>query len=188
MISIGLEDNDRREVTRVLNNLLSDEYLLSTKTKNHHWNVTRLDFHDLHGLFGDQYTRLNQLIDQVAERVRALGGNAFGTMTEFLRCTRLHERPGVHPNALTMVEDLYDDHQILFRSLRGILAGNTSLRRDIGTTELLTRAMQEHEKIAWMLQSVLGKQDHLRKWLQAQEAIQREIGIHEVVAAGSAAT
>src|ERR1041384_7473384 len=186
MINIELELSNQREVTRVLNNLLSDENLLSTKTKNYHWNVTGPHFHDLHALFGGQYAELDVLIDQIVERVRALGGNAFGTMTEFLRCTRLQERPGVHPNALTMVEDLYDDHQILIHFLRGILAGNASLRRDIGTTELLTSTMQEHEKMAWMLQSVLGKQDHLKEWLQAQEAIQRELGIHEVVAAGSA--
>jgi starvation-inducible DNA-binding protein len=188
MINIGLEDSNRREVTRVLNNLLSDEYLLSTKTKNYHWNVTGPHFHDLHTLFGYQYAKLDVLVDQVGERVRALGGNAFGTMTEFLRCTRLQERPGVHPSELTMVEDLYDDHQILLRSLRGSLAGNASLRSDIGTTELFTTAIQEHEKMAWMLQSVLGKHDQLKEWLKAQEAIQREMGIHEVVAAGSAAT
>src|SRR6266576_1318327 len=128
MINIGLEDSNRREVTRALNNLLSDEYLLSTKT-------------------------------------------------EFLRCTRLQERPEVHPSELAMVEDLYDDHEILLRSLRGSLAGNASLRGDIGTTELLTRAMQEHEKMVSMLQSVLRKQDQLKEWLKAQDAIQREIGI-----------
>jgi starvation-inducible DNA-binding protein len=187
MINIGLEDNNRREVTRVLNNLLSDEYLLLTKTKNYHWNVTGPHFHDLHALFGYQYAKLDVLIDQGAERVRALGGNAFGTMTEFLRCTRLQERPGVHPGELTMVEDLYDDHQILLRSLRGSLAGNASLRCDIGTTELLTTAIQEHEKMASMLQSALAKHDQLEKWLKAQEAVQRQIGTHEVVAAGSAA-
>jgi starvation-inducible DNA-binding protein len=188
MINIGLEDNNQREVTRVLNNLLSDEYLLLTKTKNYHWNAAGPHFHDLHALFGDQYAKLDVLIDQVGERVRALGGNAFGTMTEFLRCTRLQERPEVHPNDLTMVEDLYDDHQILLRSLRGSLAGNASLRSDIGTTELLTGAIQEHEKMAWMLQSVLEKDDQLKNWLKAQEAIQREIGTHEVVAVGSAVT
>ena len=57
MINIGLEDSNRREVTRVLNNLLSDEYLLSTKTKNYHWNVTGPHFHDLHALFGNQYAQ-----------------------------------------------------------------------------------------------------------------------------------
>jgi len=186
MINIGLEDSNRREVTRVLNNLLSDEYLLSTKTKNYHWNVTGPHFHDLHALFGGQYAELEVLIDQIAERVRALGGNAFGTMTEFLRCTRLQERPGVHPSELTMAEDLYDDHKILLRSIRGFLAGNASLRSDIGTTELLTGAIQKHEKMASMLQSVLGKHDQLKKWLKAQEDIQREIGIEVLAPAGSA--
>jgi starvation-inducible DNA-binding protein len=187
MINIGLEDSHRREVTRILNNLLSDEYLLSTKTNNYRWNVTGPHFHDLHALFGDQYAKLDVLIAQVAERIRALGGNAFGTMTEFLRCTRLQERPGVHPGELTMVEDLYDDHQILLRSLRGSLAGNASLRRDIGTTELFTGATQEHEKMASILQSALEKHEQLEKWLKAQEAVKRQIGTHEVVAAGSAA-
>jgi starvation-inducible DNA-binding protein len=87
MINIGLDDSNRRKVTRVLNNLLSDEYLLSTKTKNYRWNVTGPHSHDLHALFGYQYARLDVLIDQVGKRVHALGGNAFGTMTEFLRCT-----------------------------------------------------------------------------------------------------
>jgi len=186
MINIGLEDSNRREVTRVLNNLLSDEYLLSTKTKNYHWNVTGPHFHDLHALFGNQYAKLDVLIDEIGERVRALGSNAFGTMTEFLRCTRLQERPEVHPSELAMVEDLYDDHEILLRSLRGSLAGNASLRGDIGTTELLTRAIQEHEKMASMLQSVLGKHDQLKEWLKAQDAIEREIGIEVLTPAGSA--
>jgi starvation-inducible DNA-binding protein len=186
MITVAPEDSNRREVSRVLNNLLSDEYLLSTKTKNYHWNVTGPHFHDLHALFGDQYARLDVLIDQVGERVSALGGSAFGTMTEFLRCTRLHERPRVHPSELAMVEDLYDDHEILLRSLRDSLAGNASLRSDFGTTELLTRAIHQHEKMASMLQSVLGKHDQLKKWLKAQEAIQRELGIEVLAPAGSA--
>ncbi len=176
MINIGLEDSNQREVTQVLNNLVSDEYLLSTKTQNYHWNVT------------GQYTMFDQLIDRIGERIRAFGANVFGTMTEFLRCTRLQERPGVHPSELAMVEDLHDDHEVLLRSLRGTLAGNASLRCDIGTTDFLTGAMQEHEKMAWMLRSVLGKQAHLEKWLEVQEAIQRESGIEVPVAGGSAAT
>jgi starvation-inducible DNA-binding protein len=186
MINIELEHNNRKEVTPVLNNLLSDEYLLSTKTKNYHWNVTGPHFHDLHVLFGDQYAELDVLINHLGERVRALGGNAFGTMTEFLRCTRLQERPGVHPNALTMAEDLYDDQKILLRSLRGSLAGNDSLRNDIGTTQLLTGAIQKHEKMAAMLQSALRTHDQLNEWLKAQENIQREIGIEVLAPAGSA--
>jgi len=188
MINIGREDSNRQEVTQVLNNLVSDEYLLSTKTKNYHWNVTGPHFHVLHGLFGDQYTKLDRLIDRIGEPIRALDANAFGTMTEFLRCTRLQERPGVHPSELAMVEDLYNDHEVLLRSLRGTLAGNASLRFDFGTTDFLTGAMREHEKMAWMLRSVLGKQANLKKWLEVQEAIQMESGIEVPVEAGSAAT
>src|ERR1700688_871875 len=173
MINIGLEDSNRREVAQILNNLLSDEYLLSTKTKNYHWNITGPHFHVLHGLFGDQHTKLDQLIDRIGERIRALGTNSVGTMTEFPRCTRLQERPGM-PSEMAMVEDLYDDHQVLLRSLRGALAGNASLRFDFGTTDFLTGAMQEHEKMASMLRSVLGKHVHLKKWLEVQEVIQWE--------------
>src|SRR5207244_5370125 len=106
MINIGLEDSNRREVTRALNNLLSDEYLLSTKTKNYHWNVTGPHFHDLHTLFGDQYAKLDVFIDEVGERVRALGGNAFGTMPELLRSIRLQERREVQPSAMAVGGDL----------------------------------------------------------------------------------
>lgn len=173
MINVGLEDSNRREVTQVLNNLISDEYLLSTKTKNYHWNVTGPHFHVLHGLFGDQYAKLDQLIDRIGERIRALGVHAFGTTTEFPRCARLQERPGM-PSELAMVEDLYDDHEVLLRSLQGALAGNASLRFDFGTTDFLTRVMQEHEKMAWILRSVLGKHVHLKRWLEVQEVIQWE--------------
>jgi hypothetical protein len=92
----------------------------------------------------------------------------------------------VRPSELAMAEDLYDDHEILLLSLRGTLAGNDSLCSDIGTTELLTRAIQEHEQMASMLQSVLGKHEQSKKWLKAQDAIQREIGIEVLASAGSA--
>lgn len=119
------KDSNQQEITRVLNDLLADEYLLSTKTKNYHWNVTGAHFCDLHAFFGDQYARLDHLI---GERVRALGTDTLGTMTGFLRCTRLHERPGVLPSDLAMVEDLNNDHEVLPRFLRGTLADNASMR------------------------------------------------------------
>ena len=121
------QDSKRLEISQFLNSLLADEYLLSTKTKSYHWNVTGPHFYELHRLFGDQYAQIDQLIDQIGERVRALGANALGTMTEFLRCARLQEHPGVYPSEWTMADDLYDDHEVLVHSLRGALAGNESL-------------------------------------------------------------
>lgn len=188
MISIGLVERERRAVNQALNMLLADEYLLSTKTKNYHWNVTGAHFHDLHGLFGDQYAKLDVLIDQVAERIRALGGNAPGTLLEFLKFTRLEEHPGKYPSERGMVEDLCDDHETVIRELRRVLERNADLFCDAGTTDFLTGVMQEHEKMAWMLRSVLGKQSHLTQWVKDQEQLQRESGIELPVPAGSSTT
>ena len=165
MINIGLEDRNRRELPRFSTTCPMN--ICSTKRK-YHWNVTGPHFHVLHGLFGDQYTKLDQLIDRIGERIRALGANSFGTMAEFPRCSRLQERPGM-PSELAMVEDLYDDHEVLLRSLQGALASNASLRFDFGTTDFLAGAMQEHEKMAWMLRSVLRKHVHLKKWMEVLE-------------------
>lgn len=177
MINIGLVEREQREVSQTLNMLLADEYLLTTKTKNYHRNVTGARFHDLHELFGNQYAKLDVLIDQVAERIRMLGGNAPGTLLEFLKFARLEEHPGRYPCEQGMVEDLCDDHETLIRELRRVLERNADIFCDAGTTDFLTTVMQEHEKMAWILRSILGKHSQLTKWVKDQEQIQRESGI-----------
>jgi starvation-inducible DNA-binding protein len=76
--NIGLLDEQREGAVAILNTLLADEYLLYTKTRNYHWNVVGPQFNDLHKFFEAQYNELNEIVDDVAERSRALGGNAFG--------------------------------------------------------------------------------------------------------------
>ena len=95
--NIGLSDEQREGVVSILNALLSDEYLLYTKTRNYHWNVFGPQFNDLHKFLERQYEELEEVVDQVAERARSLGGFAFGTMTEFVQHTRLKEQPGQYP-------------------------------------------------------------------------------------------
>ena len=83
--SIGLTDAQRAGVIEILNTLLADEYVLYTKTRNFHWNVTGPQFNDLHKFFEAQYAELNVIVDDVAERARPLGGEAAGSLAEFLR-------------------------------------------------------------------------------------------------------
>jgi starvation-inducible DNA-binding protein len=182
MVNIGLVERNRSEVCQVLNTLLADEFLLSTKTKNYHWNVTGLHFHDLHQLLGEQYAKLDLLIDQIAERVRVLDNNALGTMMEFLRFTRLEEHPYYELSDRGMVEELCDDHETLIRALRKILERNADIYCDAGTTDLLTTVMQHDENMAWMLRSVLGQKSHLKQWVKNQEQTQRENGVEISVA------
>ena len=152
---IGISDKDRKGVTALLDTLLSDEYLLYTKTRKYHWNVIGPQFHDLHKFFESQYEELNGIVDDVAERARSLGGVSFGTLAEFSKNTRLKENPGKNPNARGMISDLLTDHETMIRSLRTDLETCADTYHDAGTCDFLTGLMEKHEKMAWMLRAFL---------------------------------
>lgn len=154
-LNIGLSEEQREGVVAILNTVLSDEYLLYTKTRNYHWNVVGPQFHDLHKFFEAQYNTLNEIVDDVAERARALGGNAFGTITEFLQHTRLKERAGYYPDDRGMIATLLADHEALIRHLRVDLETCAEKYHDMGTNDFLTGLMEQHEKMAWMLRAFL---------------------------------
>ena len=153
-IMIGLDDGSVEKITGILNATLADEYLLLTKTKNYHWNVVDPRFNDLHKFFDEQYGQISEIVDEVAERVRSIGGKTIATMTEFLQITRLKENPSEYPNANTMLENLLNDHETIIRQLRKDLETCEQLG-DAGTTDFLTGIMEKHEKMAWMLRSFL---------------------------------
>ena len=155
-VNIGIDSKKREGVVDILNVLLSDEYLLYTKTRNYHWNVIGPQFNDLHKFFESQYEALNDIVDQVAERARALGGHSLGTLKEFLGETRLKEFPAQYPNAATMLSNLLTDHESIIQFLREDVE-TCSRYQDQGTTDFLTGLMEEHEKMAWMLRSFLEK-------------------------------
>lgn len=155
-ISIGLSENERAAVVAILNIVLADEFVLYTKSRRFHWNVEGPNFSELHGLFQKQYERLEEVIDEVAERARALGGVAVGSLEEYLDRTRLDEEPGRGYDARGMIAALLADHETLIRSLREDLEICSTEHGDEGTTDFLTGLMQVHEKAAWMLRSYLA--------------------------------
>jgi starvation-inducible DNA-binding protein len=152
-LNIGLSESNRDGVVKILNNVLADEYVLYTKTRNYHWNVVGPQFNDLHKFFEQQYEALNEMVDDVAERARSLGGKAYGTLTEFSQHTRLKEQPGRQPAALPMVANLQADHEAMIRTLRADLETVMEKHNDAGTNDFLTGLMEKHEKMAWMLRS-----------------------------------
>ena len=155
--NIGILDKNRTAVVRILNVQLCDEYLLYTKTRKFHWNVEGLHFHDLHKFFESQYEALNEIVDDVAERARALGGISMGTLSEFLKTTRLKENPGKNPDALGMIADLLKDHEAIIQTLRSDLDSCADSYGDMGTSDFLTGLMEKHEKMAWMLRSLKSR-------------------------------
>jgi starvation-inducible DNA-binding protein len=185
MMNIGLEKKTRAEAYRTLNTLLADEFVLSTKTKNYHWNVTGPHFRELHALFGEQFLRLDRLIDRIAERIRALGGNPVGTLVGFLREARLVEHPSA-PNAWAMVDALQHDHEVVIREIREDLTRNSEVLLDAGTTDFLTSLLQKHEAMAWVLRSLRGKEVHLEDWLNHQATVPYRKELPAEVVASSA--
>ena len=157
-VDIGLSDENRKGVIKLLNVVLSDEFTLYTKTRNYHWNIVVSQFHELHIFLETQYQELAEIMDQVAERSRMIGGHALGTMAEFSKNTRLKEQPGEYPTARQMIENLLHDHEAMAKSLREDLETCENRFKDAGTTDFLTGILQQHEKNAWMLRSSLEGQ------------------------------
>lgn len=153
--NIGIQEKNLAGSSALLNEILSDEYVLYTKTRNYHWNVTGSDFSELHKFFEFQYEELDEIIDEVAERVRSLGGRSFGTLAEFLKKTQLSEKPGDHPAAQKMIANLLNDHELLIKKLREDADTCGNQFKDAGTNDFLTGIMEQHEKMAWMLRSYL---------------------------------
>ena len=151
--NLGMSDGSRQNVVTILNDVLADEYVLYTKTRNYHWNVVGPQFNDLHKFFEAQYSELNDIVDDVAERARALGGRALGTLAEFSQHARLKEQPGTYPDATGMLRDLLGDHEAVIRRLREDLEVVMEKHRDAGTNDFLTGLMEQHEKMAWMLRA-----------------------------------
>ena len=154
-LDIGLVDKNRAPIVEILNALLADEYVLYTKTRNYHWNVVGPQFNDLHRFFETQYAELDEIVDEVAERARTLGGRAEGTLAEFLKSARLKEYPGDYPDAGMMLANLAADHESIIRQMRADLEVCAEKYRDLGTSDFLTGLMEKHEKMAWMSRAFL---------------------------------
>ena len=152
-LNIGLTDEQRQGVVNLLNNDLSDSYLLVIKTKKFHWDVVGPQFRTLHELWDEQYEAISMNIDAIAERIRALGGYPIGTAQGFLDNSSIREHAGDLPDAEAMVERLVGDHEQIIRNLRSHIDECSDDHHDEGTADFLTAIMEQHEEMAWMLRS-----------------------------------
>jgi starvation-inducible DNA-binding protein len=154
-MDIGISEKDRQEIASRLSNLLADSYTLYLKTHNYHWNVTGPLFNTLHGMFEQQYTELATAVDEIAERIRALGVTAPGSYREFARLTSIDEGSGKE-SAEDMIRELVKGQEAVVRTARKAFPA-ADAAHDEPTADLLTQRMQVHEKNAWMLRSLLKK-------------------------------
>lgn len=153
---IGISEDHLKAANKLLSVVLSDEMTLYVKTRKFHWNVTGQSFMELHKLLEAQYSELEIIIDEVAERIGKLGGKTIGTMSEFSTHSRIKEHPDKYPVQKAMLTELLSDHELLIAELRKDIETSDKENNDAGTADLLTKVLQQHETNAWILRRYLS--------------------------------
>lgn len=151
-MNIGITDQNRKIVSEKLQNVLADEFVLYTKTRNYHWNVEAVNFMELHRFYEEMYNDLAEIIDDVAERIRSLGYYSAGRLIDFLELTQLPEQDYV-AEAKGQLNNLIQDHESIIRLLREYITIFDEDYHDLGTSDFVTSLMQKHEKMVWILHS-----------------------------------
>ncbi len=152
-IDIGIDENARKAVAEALNATLADTYSLYMKTHAYHWNVTGPQFNTLHIMFEGQYREMWAALDEIAERVRALGVFAPASGKQFAELSAIENADTQPPKADDMVKRLLADHETLIKRARQGLE-TAEGAGDAASADLLTVRIQTHEKTAWMLRAL----------------------------------
>lgn len=154
-IEIGLSKKILNEVIESLNDFLANSYGLYLKTQNYHWNVTGPEFYSVHLLLEKHYEELAGAADELAERIRSLGGLVDATFSSFSKRSKIGDtKPSI--SCKKMIEELLDGHEHMSKLGRPLISRTQELHDDV-TSDLLIKRLGFHEKAAWMLRSQLAK-------------------------------
>lgn len=151
-IKTGIKNKDISELTEHLSNALSDTYLLYTQTQGVHWNVVGPAFYSVHKLTEEQYEDLAEAIDEIAERIRALGQIAPSSFGQFEERSILDSQPQTD-SAKEMLKSLADSNESTAFRLREAVNAAEQVN-DVFTADMLTARIGAHEQAVWMLHSL----------------------------------
>lgn len=154
-VKTGIQNADRQAVAKGLAKALADSYALYIKTQGFHWNVVGPMFYGLHKLTEAQYEEMAAAIDEIAERIRALGYPVPAGFGAFSKLTSLKESDGTQSGE-KMIRELIADHEAVSRTLRE-LADLADGAGDMASTDLATRRLDAHEKAVWMLRALIAE-------------------------------
>ncbi len=149
-----LPEDAKQDCGAAVSRVLADTFVLYLKTHNFHWNVEGPKFRSLHELFEEQYTALWKSLDDIAERIRALGVHAPGTRSAFDRLARVHDSESVAA-ADDMLREIAADHETVASTIRSALT-TVQQAGDEASAGLLGDRLAYHEKQLWMMKSMLA--------------------------------
>ena len=139
----------------LLKSVLADQFLLYSKSRNYHWNVTGPNFYGLHAVFEKIYNELAEDVDSIAERIRAIGFKTPGTLKEFLELTSINEEPGEYPAQSAMVQNIINDFETLIEKMK---SGSNKIQNDFKddvTAGMFYSLIEKYQKTVWMLKSTV---------------------------------
>jgi starvation-inducible DNA-binding protein len=142
--------NEINDISGGLNALLADVFALYLKTKNFHWHVSGPHFRDYHLLMDDQGTEIYEMTDDIAERVRKIGGTTLRSIGHIARLQRLKDNNADYVEPLDMLAELREDNQALVESMRAVhdLCDEAN---DVATASLIENWIDQTEKRVWFL-------------------------------------
>jgi starvation-inducible DNA-binding protein len=144
---------DRAQLAVCLSEVLADTCILSIKTQSFHWNIVGPLFHDAHKLTEVQYQDMAESIEEIAERIRAIGHIAPGSFEQFKKLSEITEAVEL-PSAEEMIRQLHADNQTCCQRLRKA-AAEAQRVKDVKTLDLLTDRIGQHEQNVRLLRFLL---------------------------------
>lgn len=146
----GFQPEKVRNISSVLNALLADVFALYLKTKNFHWHMSGPHFRDYHLLLDEQGAQIFAMTDDLAERVRKIGGMTIHSIGEIARLQRIHDNDQEYVEPQEMLRELHADNRSLVESLRAAHEV-TDEADDYATTSMIETWIDESERRAWFL-------------------------------------
>jgi len=145
-----LSTTNTQNITTELNVLLADVFALYLKTKNFHWHVSGPHFRDYHLLLDEQADQIFAMTDDIAERVRKLGGTAIRSIGHIARLKHVADNDAGYVEPQDMLSELREDNQALIGRMVEIhdLCDETN---DVATTSVLETWIDETQRRVWFL-------------------------------------
>lgn len=149
----GLNENYTKEMRKKLNAYLSSVQITYMNVRGYHWNITGKQFFALHEKFEEIYNSLNEMADEIAERILMLGGEPLHSFSEYIKISTVNEKLNISTADETVRELLSDIGQLvaLEREIISLAADN----EDEGTASLMSDYIGEQEKMIWMFNAYL---------------------------------
>lgn len=139
-----------KDISAAMNAILADVFALYLKTKNFHWHISGPHFRDYHLMLDEQAAQLLAMTDDIAERVRKIGGTTLRSIGHISRIQRISDNDADYVEPLDMLAELREDNQSLAVRLREV-HDLCDEHRDVATASLIEVWIDETERRTWFL-------------------------------------